>query len=116
VMGWSPDTWQHETDQMLSEMQRVLRPGGLAILIETMGTGNRQPEPPTEGLATLYKHWQDQHRFMYRWIRTDYQFASVPEAEQLTRFFFGDGLADQIVEKNLEILPECTGIWWKVLE
>ena len=46
-------------------------------------------------------------------IRTDYRFESLVEAETLTRFFFGDGLADQVVEKNWRILPEWTGIWWK---
>lgn len=113
VMGWSPGNWQQDIDQMLGEMARLLRPGGTAILIETMGTGQRQPQPPTEELATLYHHWETQHGFHYRWIRTDYQFASVAEADELTRFFFGDELADSIVENQLTILPECTGIWWK---
>jgi len=45
-------------------------------------------------------------------IRTDYRFASLPEAEDLTRFFFGDGLADRVADEALVVLPECTGIWW----
>lgn len=113
VTGWYPDTWREETDVMLSEMARILKPSGTAILIETMGTGNRQPQPPSEGLAELYRHWEEHHGFEYRWIRTDYQFASVTEADELTRFFFGDSLADSLVEKNTTLLAECTGIWWK---
>jgi ubiquinone/menaquinone biosynthesis C-methylase UbiE len=113
VRGWYPETWRDETNRMLAEMERVTRPDGTIILIETMGTGNKQPQPPTEGLAQLYQWWEQEHGFQYKWIRTDYQFKSVEEADELTRFFFGDERADDIVEKQLTILPECTGVWWK---
>ncbi|MCA9913670.1 MAG: class I SAM-dependent methyltransferase [Anaerolineae bacterium] len=115
VMGWYPDTWQQELDGMLGEMFRVLKPGGTAVLIETMGTGQREPKPPNEPLATMYAHLENQLGFSYRWIRTDYQFASVEEADKLIRFFFGDEMADtQVAGKNI-IVPECTGIWWKTV-
>jgi len=45
-------------------------------------------------------------------LSTDYQFASLAEAEALTRFFFGEELAAQVVENAWVVLPECTGIWW----
>lgn len=112
AIGWFPDSWPAEVDRMLGEMQRVLRPGGTAVLIETMGTGSKTPQPPHEGLAALYRQFEG-HGFHYRWIRTDYQFASVEEADELTRFFFGDELADRIVREGITILPECTGIWWR---
>lgn len=113
VTSWYPDTWRETTDRMLSEMERILKPDGTAILIETMGTGNRQPQPPSDKLAVLYQYWQDEHGFEYRWIRTDYQFASNEEANELIRFFFGDAMADEIVTAGKVTVPECTGIWWK---
>jgi ubiquinone/menaquinone biosynthesis C-methylase UbiE len=113
AVGWYPDTWRTQIDAMLAEMQRIVRPGGTAILLETMGTGNRQPTPPNEGLAELYAYWQEQHGFAYRWTRTDYQFESLQEGDELTRFFFGDELADQFLAQKSLILPECTGIWWR---
>ena len=116
VMGWYPDDWQTHIDVMLTEMERVVKPQGTIILIETMGTGNRQPQPPTDGLTELYRYWQEEHGFEYRWIRSDYQFASLEEADELTRFFFGDELADKVVADGKIILPECTGLWWKTLE
>lgn len=115
VMGWYPDTWQEKTDAMLAEMERILKPHGTAILIETMGTGQRQPQPPSEELAMLFNYWQEEHGFDYCWIRTDYQFASVEEADELTRFFFGDDMADAIVASGKVTLPECTGIWSKTI-
>lgn len=113
VTGWYPDNWQAITDQMLAEMERIAKPDGTAILIETMGTGNRQPQPPNDALAELFQYWEEQHGFEYRWIRTDYQFASTAEADELIRFFFGDDMADKLVTGNKVTVPECTGIWYK---
>ncbi len=113
AVDWYPHTWQTEVGQMLAELQRIVRPGGTIILMETLGTGIKQPAPPTPGHADLYRWWEQAHGFHHRWIRTDYQFASVDEADELTRFFFGNELADKIRAENLTILPECTGIWWK---
>lgn len=113
VMGWYPESWQQETDAMLSEMQRIAKADSTLILIETMGTGNRKPAPPNEDLAKLYQYWENEHSFQYQWIRTDYQFESVAEADELIRFFFGDEMADTLVADKNIIVPECTGVWWK---
>jgi len=113
VIGWYRDSWQRELDSMLGEMVRVLQPGGTAILIETMGTGVREPQPPSAGLATMYAYIEERHGFSYRWIRTDYQFASVEEADELIRFFFGDEMADRTIAGKNVLVPECSGIWWK---
>lgn len=114
AVGWYPETWREEVSQMLAEMARVLRPGGTGIVIETLGTGNETPQPPTPELAVFYRWLEEEQGFSnHTWIRTDYQFSTVPEAEELTRFFFGDALADRILAEQLLILPECTGFWWK---
>lgn len=113
VIGWHPDDWLARTDAMLAEMERILKPGGSAILIETMGTGRRQPKAPTAKLAQLYDYWRQAWGYSYRWIRTDFQFASPQEADELMRFFFGDELADARLDSDTVIVPECTGIWWK---
>jgi hypothetical protein len=96
-------------------MKRVLRPGGAIIILETLGTGRETPQPPAPALAAYYDWLENEHGFNHTWIRTDYRFASVDEAEALTRFFFGDNLAGRIRRDNLTILPECTGIWWRTV-
>ncbi|HEX2906369.1 MAG TPA: class I SAM-dependent methyltransferase [Phototrophicaceae bacterium] len=111
--GWYPETWKDEVGAALAEMQRVLRPGGTAILLETQTTGSETPQPPNAALADLYAWWEQEHGFSATWIRTDYRFESLEEAERLSRFFFGDDLAATVVQKNWVILPECTGLWWK---
>jgi ubiquinone/menaquinone biosynthesis C-methylase UbiE len=111
--GWYPDTWKTEIGKALEEMDRVLAPGGTTIVLETMGTGRETPQPPAEGLARFYDWLEGERGFGFRWIRTDYRFESPEQAAELTRFFFGDELADRLLEERRTILPECTGIWWR---
>lgn len=113
--GWYPSTWREETDSALSEMRRVLRPGGTMVLLETLGTGRETPQPPNKSLAGFYRWLETERGFSATWIRTDYRFESLDEAERLTRFFFGGELADTAVKNNWVILPECTGVWWKTI-
>ncbi len=113
LVGWYPRSWQAEIGQAIDEMQRILRPGGTLILIETMGTGTETAVPPHAGLAAYY-HWlENALGFRRTTIPTDYQFASVAEAIDLTRFFFGEALAETIRQRQHPTLPEFTGLWWR---
>lgn len=121
IAGWTicytvidyEQTWQTELSTALTEMARVLRPGGAIMILETLGTGYTEPHPPAE-LAQYYAFLEAQG-FARQAIRTDYQFTSVAEAEELTRFFFGDELADRVVREQAVIVPECTGVWSRTL-
>jgi ubiquinone/menaquinone biosynthesis C-methylase UbiE len=108
---WHPDTWQRELTHALDEMARIARPGGSLIILETLGTGSRKPHAPGK-LRAYYRALADAG-FTTTWIRTDYRFASLDEAESLTRFFFNESTAEQIEVSERPILPECTGIWYK---
>jgi ubiquinone/menaquinone biosynthesis C-methylase UbiE len=114
LTGWYPDTWHEEVDRVLAEMARVLKPGGMAVILETLGTGNETPQPPTPDLAAFYELLTRQYGFQQEWIRTDYRFPTPEAAADSTRFFFGDELADALIAERRAILPECTGIWWRV--
>ncbi len=107
---WCEGVWQEELGKALAEMKRVLRPGGTIIILETLGTGHETPHRYDE--LKEYLAYLEEHGFSSTWIRTDYQFESLAEAEELSRFFFGDELAQKVVKNNWVILPECTGIWW----
>lgn len=105
--------WRTDLHRVLREVERIARPGGVVLLLETLGTGHEIPTPP-ENLR-VYFDLLEKEGFASTSIRTDYSFDSIEEAEELTRFFFGDTLADRVVCENLVVLPECTGIWWKRL-
>jgi hypothetical protein len=61
---------------------------------------------------TAYDLWHDESGFQKKWIRPEYKFASVEDAQELSRFFFGDELADEVRANNWAAVPECTGVWW----
>jgi hypothetical protein len=102
--------WREQVGRALAEIKRVLRPGGTAIILETLGTGHETPHPPDALVA--YYAFLEEEGFVSTWVRTDYRFASLAEAEALIRFFFGHDLAAQAVRENWVVLPECTGLWW----
>ena len=45
-VGWYPQSWQPVIGQAIESMQRILRPGGTLILLETMGTGTETAVAP----------------------------------------------------------------------
>ncbi|KMZ42795.1 MULTISPECIES: class I SAM-dependent methyltransferase [Bacillales] len=98
-------------EQIILEMKRVLRPGGMIVIMETMGTGYETPHPP-EFLTQYYSLLENRYGFSHKWIRLDYRFADLEEAERQARFFFGNELADRVVVEKLVTLPECAGVWW----
>src|SRR5690606_23389701 len=109
LMGWYPHTWREEVGRVVGEMKRLLRPGGTAVIIETLGTGETTPRPPKEYLADYYRLLEAQYGFAANWIRTDYRFESAAEAEASITFFFGPQVVERLDRQTL-ILPECTGI------
>ncbi len=121
LAGWTfghSTTWDHdwktEIGRSLDEAFRVLKPGAPLIIFETLGTGSEMPAPPNETLAAFYAWLVGDLGFEHRWIRTDYRFDSPEQGADLTRFFFGDELADRILAERMAVLPECTGCWWKL--
>jgi ubiquinone/menaquinone biosynthesis C-methylase UbiE len=111
LASWHPVKWRPLLKQALDEIKRVLHPGGKIILIETQGTGFETPNPPGE--LVPYYQYLEAAGFRSTWLRTDYRFESMKEAEEITRFFFGDEMLPKIQTQPRPILPECTGIWWQ---
>lgn len=107
---WSGDQWRARLQAGLDGIQRVLRKGGTMVILETMGTGFEAPNPPPH--LDHYFQFLKEAGFSFKWIRTDYQFASQAEAEELSEFFFGEELTKKVQQNQWVVLPECTGVWW----
>ena len=108
---WGGADWKSALQDGLREIERILRPGGMVILIESLGTGTEKPRPPEH--LEAYFDWLTEAGFERGWTRTDYRFESLEEAVELSTFFFGEELGSEVREKNWVILPECTGVWWR---
>lgn len=106
---WGGSNWQSDLQAGLNEINRILRPGGTVILLETLGTGSETPTPP--GHLGGYYAWLTEAGFERGWMRTDYRFESLAEAVELSTFFFGEEMGREVRKKQQVILPECTGIW-----
>jgi len=107
---WGADNWKPELEKGLHEVMRLLRPGGVVILLENYGTGSETPAPPPH--LDPYFGYLEEKGFQSGWLRTDYRFESMQEAVELSNFFFGDELAAKVKQNQWVILPECTGILW----
>lgn len=111
-VDWEPHTWPTALDDAVAEMRRVVRPGGRLILIETLGTGSTEPQPPTAALAELYERLASVHGFERSVVRTDYEFPDVDAARSVVEHFFG---AEMLAALDGVRLAECTGVWTQVL-
>jgi ubiquinone/menaquinone biosynthesis C-methylase UbiE len=120
IEGWSfayvfsrsqPD-WKPVVDAMIAEAWRIAKPGGIVILIETLGTMKECPAPPA-GLLPFYDYLETVHGFLKKSIRTDYRFDSPGEAVELVTFFFGDEMGREAKDRNDAVVPECTGVWYQ---
>jgi ubiquinone/menaquinone biosynthesis C-methylase UbiE len=122
IEGWSfghsvsreGGDWKKAAEEILTECLRLVKPGGALILIETLGTGYRVPHPPGPHLPLFFSWLQEESGFALKWIRTDYLFESLAKARELVGFFFGQMVEHEILASGQVVVPECTGIWWKV--
>jgi len=113
IMTWHMGSWQQEVGQAIKEMLRIVRPGGIAILVETLGTGETKPNPSTRFQAA-YEYFEHEWQFSSRWIRTDYCFSTMEELHQVVSPVFGESMVERTYKSEEGIiLPECTGIWWR---
>lgn len=111
LVVWEEQNWVTSLEAGLQEINRLLRNGGTIIIIETLGTGVKSPEPPEK--LQEYFQYLDRKGFQRNWLRTDYKFQDQAEAVELARFFFGEEMLEEIDNEPQPVLPECTGIWWK---
>lgn len=110
---WYAEYWQSEIGAVVGNLWSALRPGGMLMLIETLGTGAEHPAPPSPELADYYRYLEESWRLQRETLRTDYQFESLDAASRSIGFFFGPELERRVRERSWRIVPEWTGLWWR---
>lgn len=113
MLSYSKDVWQATLDHSIEEMKRIVKPGGTIFLIESLGILAEEPMEP-KFFSKLYGIFETKFGFKREWVRTDYKFDSASMAEYYIGFYFGEEAAKHVKDKQLSIVPECTGIWWLV--
>jgi ubiquinone/menaquinone biosynthesis C-methylase UbiE len=109
VVSWEPEQWQQRSRAAIAELERVVRPGGAIVLLETAGTCVDEPTPPPH-LLPLYALWGELG-FAWRDVATDYVFASVDEAASVMGAFFGEAMATRVRARNSVQVPEFTRVF-----
>ena len=115
IEGWSfghlvvqDDENRNQTIQtLISESTKRAKE---VIFIETLGTNVDAPNPPGEKLAQFYKALV-KAGFKEYVIETDYKFDNPEEAAKTMGAFFGDLMKNDIIQKQLNVIKEYTGIW-----
>lgn len=106
---WMPVGWQGEVAAALAEMRRVLRPGGVLVVVETLGTGHTVPR--RHEALDEYFAFLEAEGLVRSWIRTDYAFSDLETAARVTGKFFGAAFAERVRAEGWTRVPECTGIF-----
>ncbi len=120
IEGWS---WGHSivdgpgdveamAETLFAQVRKNLVPGGLVVLIETLGTNALSPAAPHPRLVEFYQILQSRHGLRQTAISTDYRFASPAEAAEVLGFFFGNAMTQAVRAANSAVVPEWTGAWF----
>ena len=107
---WMPDGWREEVSDAVAEMDRIVRPCGMVVIVETLGTGHERPRVHP-ALDEYFDELETTHGFRRTWIRTDYAFDDVDSAATTCGAFFCGGMAEAIRERGWASVPECTAIF-----
>jgi hypothetical protein len=75
-----------------------------------MGSLHIWDEVPAQA-AILYNYFEKELGLKKTTIRTDYRFADIEQAVDLSTFFFGDEVGAEMKQTVDPIMPEATAIW-----
>ncbi|MFO0549972.1 MAG: class I SAM-dependent methyltransferase [Polyangiaceae bacterium] len=107
---WMPDGWRADVGRALDRLEQAVRPGGVAIVVETLGTNHESPRAHA-ALDEYFTFLEEERGYTRTWVRTDYLFASAEEACEVLGAFFPEELIAAVRARGSAAVPECTGIW-----
>ena len=115
IEGWSFGHLVVQADENINQTIQFLisettKRAKEVIFIETLGTNVETPIAPGEKLTQFYRSLVESG-FKEHIIQTDYKFSNYEEAGKTMGAFFGDSMKNDIIQKQLKVIKEYTGIW-----
>ena len=115
IEGWSFGHLVVQADENINQTIQFLisettKRAKEVIFIETLGTNVETPIAPGEKLTQFYRSLVESG-FKEHIIQTDYKFNNFEEAGNIMGAFFGDSMKNDIIQKQLNVIKEYTGIW-----
>lgn len=116
IEGWAfghtvidrADALEETVDTLVSRLLSALKPGGVAVIVETLGTNAASPGAPDPRLAAFYGRLEGKHGFGRTVIATDYLFPDAETARRVMGFFFGPTMEASVKTGRV---PEFSGAW-----
>ena len=115
IEGWSFGHLVVQADENINQtiqflIRETTKRAKEVIIIETLGTNVETPSAPGEKLTQFYRSLVEAG-FKEHIIQTDYKFNNFEEAGNIMGAFFGDTMKNDIIQKQLNVIKEYTGIW-----
>jgi ubiquinone/menaquinone biosynthesis C-methylase UbiE len=111
IITFHKPNWEMEMQSALAEMERVTKPGGRRIIVETMGTGVIEPGASSTEMAELFAMLEGAG-FSQEVISTDYEFDSEEQMHEAMDFFFPGDLEIRR-SRDCIVVPEYTAVFSK---
>jgi SAM-dependent methyltransferase len=119
IEGWSlghtiienSDNLVRISKSIIENIISIVKNNGQICIVESAGTNVENPVFKTPCLGDFYQILENDYNFKKTIISTDYKFSNYKEAARIMGFFFGDEMAEDIIEKKKNIITEYTGIW-----
>jgi ubiquinone/menaquinone biosynthesis C-methylase UbiE len=124
IIGWAlvgyvaeniaDGSWKAKTEAFLKECERIAKPKGYLLIIETANI--LRELPVGEIFHPVRKRFLDylvtECHFRTVYYDNDWDFQE-PRNIRWARFWFGKELTNKLLNQGSTIMQECAGIWWK---
>jgi len=99
----SEEAWTEELDNVIREMGRLVRAGGVLVALCPVDPG------PRDYLARL----ETTHRFCHTIFESSWRFPTIVEARDVIQFFFSEGTWKEYRSRWPQDFVTLGGVWWR---
>ena len=107
-------SWQQKLASLIQECQRLLKPHGHLLIIDTANLFNELPfgEVFHPIRKMFLSYLEEQHQFQKAFYKNDWDLIQLKNVKW-AKFWFGAEITQMLIDKNKTIIEECAGIWWR---